>query len=202
MTKFHTKNVSSAKALGRIRVRPEKVAEFIHRQHKKRRRKNPDRKYCGQQRRQLQTLCTTNYSRPFSTYSPSHTHTHTHIQTPPCNHLLTTNPNPPTIWKQPCFGQGPQRVTSRNEISPRPKSMKYQKDISSQNTTVGTHTFLTMGHGSVHSISRILQRHPSLPSLTSHIITNNLIPPTEPSYHYGRNSRPVKSFSSILIDLL
>ena len=139
---------------------------------------------------------------PSSTYSPSHTHTHTHIQTPPFNHLLTTNPNPPTIWKQPCFGQGPQRVTSRNEISPRPKSMKYQKDISSQNTTVGTHTFLTMGHGSVHSISRILQRHPSLPSLTSHIITTNLIPPTEPSYHYGRNSHPVKSFSSILIHLL
>ena len=146
----------------------------------------------------------TPYAQP-TTLAPSQHiphHTHTHIQTPPCNHLLTTNPNPPTIWKQPCFGQGPQRVTSRNEISPRPKSMKYQKDISSQNTTVGTHTFLTMGHGSVHSISRILQRHPSLPSLTSHIITTNLIPPTEPSYHYGRNSRPVKYFSSILIDLL
>ena len=42
MTKFHTKNVSSAKALGRIRVRPEKVAEFIHRLRKKRRQKNPD----------------------------------------------------------------------------------------------------------------------------------------------------------------
>jgi hypothetical protein len=33
----------------------------------------------------------------------------------------------PTIWKQPCLGQGQKGVKSHEEISQRPKSMKCQK---------------------------------------------------------------------------
>ncbi len=76
--------------------------------------------------RKTKTSCTTNYSPPFSPPPFSRTHPLMHAFASPPRHQL----QPPTILLQPCFGQGPKGMKSHKEISQRPKSRKYQKEIS------------------------------------------------------------------------
>jgi hypothetical protein len=117
--KSHTKNVHHK--WSRIRVRPEKEADFVHRQPKKRRRKNPDQKIPWPAKKANSNFMHNQLlSSLLNIFS---------ITSPP-SHLFATNPKPPTIWKQSCLGQGPKGMKSQKEISQRPKSMKYNKDIS------------------------------------------------------------------------
>ncbi len=96
-------------------------------------------------------------------YSPSHTplssrtHSLMHAFASPPRHqpqtpdFLETNPKHPTFWKQPQLGQRQKGMLSHKEISQRPKSMKYTVSHKPHTCVV------TMGHGRVRSISRILQ---------------------------------------------
>jgi hypothetical protein len=116
------------------------------------------------------------------------------LASPPRN-----RPQTPTTLKQPCLGQGPKGIKSHKEFWQRSKCLKYHW-TSHENINLGhnPHTLLQWVI-SVHSISRILQRHLSTIFTLHH---HHQPKPRNPPITIAMSSRRVKSLFTIRIDLL
>ncbi len=149
--KSHTKNVHHK--WSRIRVRPEKEAEFIHRQPKKRRRKNPDQKIPWPAKKAnsnfMHNQLLSSLFNIFSITSPS---------------LTSSPPTPnPRLFGNNCVWDKGQKAWNLKRKSHN--GQKAWNIIRTSHKTipplVTNHIRCYNGHGSVHSISRILQHHVS-----------------------------------------